>query len=138
MVIASVATGSYGWHLAWQAFLHFCVGCIFAYLCCINAQESRSQYAKVRHGQRANMLSRKMLHTLIPPNVLARLATHSYHMGILATEIPSCTIMFCSLKLPGRGQMLSGRCESRSLSQDAAEFEQLDSLYLDFDGAVQE
>ena len=58
-----------------------------ALLCYVCTQEARTQFARVKHVKQAASQSREMLCTLIPPNVLARLASHSHDKGILATDI---------------------------------------------------
>jgi hypothetical protein len=97
LIFANVATGSWGWHTWCRAALHVLVGSVVMYLCHVGTQESRKQFAWSKNVKLAANQSQRALYTLIPPNVLARLACHSDDMGILATEIEHCSIMFVSL-----------------------------------------
>ena len=61
------------------------------------------------------------------------LLRHDRDLGILATDIAHCTVMFCSLSNAG------GRnAQTRLVSADVANFQRLHAVYLDFDQAVRE
>lgn len=122
----ALATGLHGRQLCYILLLHSCVGCVTSFLCYVATQESRNHFAKIKQVKFTAKQSRKLLYTLIPPNVLARLASHSPDKGVLATDIVHCTIMFCSL---------SDR-EGGERKNEKREFQRLHAVCLDFDEAV--
>jgi hypothetical protein len=103
LVSVSIVMGQLGPQLAYFALLQTSVGLITAVLCHGSTQESRRMFAMASRVKLAARQSRKSLYTLIPPNVLARLASHSHELGILGTEIAECTVMFVSLDPSGGG-----------------------------------
>jgi class 3 adenylate cyclase len=94
--------------------------------------------------QQAAKQRRSFLHTLIPPNVLARLASHSTsNMGCLATDIPECIIMFCYMSTRQEHANDTDAEDFRRLQSskdandtDTEDFSQLHAVCLDFDDAV--
>jgi len=142
LVVGSLAVGFHGWRLVFLAAVHCCLSLVTSYLCWMGTHEARDQFAKVKHFKLAAKLSRKSLYTLIPPNVLARLASHSHDMGILATDIEHCTVMFCSvifrssLGASGGGADNSSWDDAMAADGDLADFERLHAVYLEFDEAV--
>jgi hypothetical protein len=49
LVVHCCAVGTYGWHVLCHCLLHLCVGSVIAYLSHVSTQESRIQFAEVRH-----------------------------------------------------------------------------------------
>jgi class 3 adenylate cyclase len=133
VVLLSMSVGSFGWHLVRFMLLLCCVSAVNTWLCYIGTSEERIQFAKVKHIKLAAKQSRMSLSTLIPPNVLSRLAYRKNDAGILATEIAHCTIMFCSLVDSGSRKR---QFRADNLSPDAAEFQRLHAVYLAFDEVV--
>jgi hypothetical protein len=78
LIVALVATGSWGWHAWCWASLHLLVGSVVIYLCHIGTVESRKQFGWAKNVNLAANQSQRALYTLIPQNVLARLACHRY------------------------------------------------------------
>eukprot|EP00802_Teleaulax_amphioxeia_P013280 Tamp_13330.p1 GENE.Tamp_13330~~Tamp_13330.p1 ORF type:complete len:524 (-),score=135.78 Tamp_13330:157-1728(-) len=101
------------------------IGCVVAALCHVSTQAARQQFSEGKHSRFAAEQSRKLLYTLIPPNVLARLAKHSTQteQGMLSTDIPHCTILFCKLT-------------AEDVVDDMAKLKKLDKVYCDLDSAV--
>jgi class 3 adenylate cyclase len=128
LLSACLAVGTYGWQVIYHCLLHLGVGCVIAYSCHVHTQESRNQFAKVKHVKLAAKQRRSVLYTLIPPNVLGAVAKHSPDLGLLAVDIPQCTIMFCSLTRALDGQHAN--------MTDAQDFRVLHAVCLDFDDAV--
>ena len=60
-------------------------------------QRLRNQFVVARHIRAAAESERRFLHTLMPDNVLSRLATHR-GPDLLGATIPHCTVMFCMLE----------------------------------------
>ena len=134
-VICQVATGSTGRHMWYRTLMLLMAGSMSPYLCYLSTQEARTEFRRVKQFKLAARQSRNLLSTLIPPNVLDRLASHSHDMGILATDIAQTTVMFCSLfseEASGSGQNM----RRRSISHHVSEFQRLHHVYLDFDEAV--
>jgi len=94
LIVALVATGSWGWHTWCWAGLHSLVGSVVIYLCYIGTLESRKQFAWAKSVNLAANQSQRALYTLIPQNVLARLACHRYGNFIAASLVG---IIFCSI-----------------------------------------
>ena len=94
-----VLEGRVGPSLVYGVLLQMGIGCVVAALCHVSTQAARQQFSEGKHSRFAAEQSRKLLYTLIPPNVLARLAKHSTQteQGMLSTDIPHCTILFCKL-----------------------------------------
>ena len=145
---ASVSTGTCGWSLVCHLLLHLSVGTATVLLSHKATEDSRARFAMVKHVKFAAERSRKWLHTLIPPNVLARIASHSPESGILGTEIRDCVIMFVSLHDPkadhdGEGiEAVSSRSGDDFApgqnpgSRDSVNFSRQHRAYSDFDDAV--
>ena len=134
-VICQVATGSTGRHMWYRTLMLLMAGSMSPYLCYLSTQEARTEFRRVKQFKLAARQSRNLLSTLIPPNVLDRLASHSHDMGILATDIAQTTVMFCSLF----SEEASGswpNMRRRSISHHVSEFQRLHHVYLDFDEAV--
>eukprot|EP00292_Cryptomonas_paramecium_P001906 CAMPEP_0113701888 /NCGR_PEP_ID=MMETSP0038_2-20120614/24846_1 /TAXON_ID=2898 /ORGANISM="Cryptomonas paramecium" /LENGTH=939 /DNA_ID=CAMNT_0000625873 /DNA_START=794 /DNA_END=3610 /DNA_ORIENTATION=+ /assembly_acc=CAM_ASM_000170 len=70
---------------------------------------------------------RLIVHSLIPANVLERIAAKNTDNGFIGSEIRECAIMFCSLSSPSN--IGSDNCE--------AFFGFLDQVFCDFDDAVE-
>ena len=139
LVSISLALGQPGRQLFYFAALHTCVGCVTAVLCYRSTQESRKTWLMVKHVKLAARQSRKSLHTLIPPNVLTRMASHSHDMGILGAEIEHCTVMFVAFEGQGNGQRPEYGATGPPgalLHDDVSAFIRLHSVLLEFDEAV--
>ena len=94
LIVALVAAGSSGWHAWCWASLHLLVGYVVIYLCYIRTVESREQFAWAKNVNLAADQSQRALYTLIPQNVLARLACHRYGNFIAVSLVG---IIFCSI-----------------------------------------
>jgi len=140
LMIAGVGTGNFGRHLVFYALLQTSIGCVSAFLCYVNTQYSRMSFAMFKRVKLAAKQSRKLLHTLIPPNVLQRLASRSddsHDTGMLAAEIPHCKIMFMSMHDPQRKRSAADRRRGMRCREDEVEeFNRLHQVYVDFDNAV--
>ena len=136
LMIAGVGTGNSGRHLVFYALLQTSIGCVSAFLCNVNTEYSRMSFDMFKRVKLAAKQSRKLLHTLIPPNVLQRLASRSDDIGILATEIPHYKIMFMSIQDPQRKSAADRRRGTRCREDEEEEFNRLHQVYVDFDNAV--
>lgn len=103
----------------------------------MSTRESRAVFQRIKAFKLASRKSCSLLHTLIPPNVLARLTAHSHDMGILATDISQCTVMFCSLV---SADTLANEDEDvgQGVEEDVGKFHMLHHVCLDFDEAVKQ
>ena len=99
-----VLEGRVGASLVYGVLLQMGVGCVVAALCHVSTKAARQQFSEGKDSRFAAEQSRKLLYTLIPPNVLARLAKHptQTEQGMLSTDIPHCTILFCKLTADDR------------------------------------
>jgi hypothetical protein len=73
------------------------VGLGAGYLCHVRKHISRQQFAVAKGTKFATEQNRNLLNTLIPHNVVQRLAGHKGG-EMLGNEIKECTVMFCSLE----------------------------------------
>ena len=97
LVGAVLAAGSHTWLLASLTAFQLIAGLSAACYCHAREARARRQFLVSRHIEAASENERRFLHTLVPDNVLGRLATHQ-GPEMLGATIPHCTIMFCSLE----------------------------------------
>jgi hypothetical protein len=97
LVAAVLAVGTRSWVLFTATLFQLAAGLSAAYMCRIRRQLARGQFAIAMGTRNAARKNRELLHTLIPENVLGRLASHEGG-AMLGTTIRECTIMFCSLE----------------------------------------
>ena len=62
--------------------MHICIGAASAFTCHRLTQNRRDSFLQVKRIKQAASQSRRFLSTLIPPNVLARMATHDRSCSI--------------------------------------------------------
>eukprot|EP00291_Cryptomonas_curvata_P021063 CAMPEP_0172172290 /NCGR_PEP_ID=MMETSP1050-20130122/12361_1 /TAXON_ID=233186 /ORGANISM="Cryptomonas curvata, Strain CCAP979/52" /LENGTH=507 /DNA_ID=CAMNT_0012843807 /DNA_START=379 /DNA_END=1899 /DNA_ORIENTATION=+ len=99
LVAAVLAVGTRSWVLLSAVLFQLATGLSAAYMCRVRQRLAREQFAVAKSTTGAARQNRKLLHTLIPKNVLSRLASHDASGGeMLGTTISECTIMFCSLE----------------------------------------
>ena len=96
LLVLSIAVGVDRWAIATCTLFQLATGLAVATFCQAGDQRSRDKFAMVKATQFAAEQNRALLYTLIPPNVVRRLATHTGD-DMLGRDIPLCTIMFCSL-----------------------------------------
>lgn len=92
--VLSVLVGWAGANMASILFLLLSCGCFATLLCDVQWRRSREEFATYKGILFASERRRRLLHTLIPPNVLDHMP-HSSH----AKLIPVATIMFCRISL---------------------------------------
>ena len=97
LVLAVLATGSRPWLLLSLAAFQLAAGLSAAAFCRAREALARRQFLVARHIRAAAESERRFLHTLMPDNVLSRLATHR-GPDLLGATIPHCTVMFCMLE----------------------------------------
>ena len=102
LVAAILAVGSRTWLLLTAATFQLAAGVSAALMCRVRQRLAREQFAIAKGTKGAAKQNRTLLHTLIPKNVLGRLASHAPDAGMLGTTIPECTVMFCSLEPQAR------------------------------------
>ena len=129
LAICFLATGMRHRHILYNLTFFTCVGSVQTFLCYVRTQDSRDKFAKIKHVKFAAKQSRQLLYTLIPPNVLSRLASHRPDDGVLATDIQECSIMFCSLALRSGGR-------GDRFRREKDRFKRLHAVCLDLDAAV--
>ena len=117
LVMLSLAAGIDAWTITFCTLFQLTTGLATASVCMGGDQRSRHKYAMGRATQFAAEQNRALLYTLIPQNVVQRLATHT-GAQMLGCDIPRCTVMFCAL-------------------ETHVPLALLDSIYSDFDAAVQ-
>ena len=106
--------------------LQACAGFSAARMCASHVRIAREQFAVAKASRFASEQTCNRLHTLIPKQVLPRLASHAGG-AMLGTLIPQCTVMFCSLDFgPGGGPALSAEL-----------YRLLDDIFSAFDDAVE-
>ena len=79
------------------------VGLGAAYFCHVRKQISRQQFAVAKGTKFATEQNRNLLNTLIPQNVVQKLAGHKGG-SMLGNEVKECTVMFCSLEPQARAR----------------------------------
>ena len=117
LIMLSLAVGFDAWAIAGCALFQLTTGLATAAFCMNGDQRSRDKYAMGKATQFAAEQNRALLYTLIPQNVVERLATHTGDR-LLGRDITLCTVMFCSL-------------------ETHIPLALLDSVYIAFDAAVQ-
>jgi hypothetical protein len=117
LIILSLGVGFDSWAIASCALFQLTMGLAAAAFCLNGDKRSRDKYAMAKSIQFAAEQSRALLYTLIPQNVVERLATHTGDR-LLGRDISLCTVMFCSL-------------------ETHIPLTLLDSVYIAFDTAVQ-
>jgi hypothetical protein len=109
-----------------SAFLQLLLGLAGALICRSNERKSREQFVLSKGLLFSAAQNSSLLHTLVPPNVVAALAGRSPG-EFVAEEIRHCTVMFCSL---------AQQCELKEVfSESIAHL--LDALFSAFDDAVE-
>ena len=98
---ALLSTGSYGVRVAAAVAFQFVAGFCAAGFCAVGRRTLRDEFAVERSIERAQERSASLLYTLIPRNVMARLAAHD-PARMLGCAVPHCTILFCAFEqVPG-------------------------------------
>ena len=98
LAAAVAAVGSAAWTLASALACLLAAGGLAAHLCRRRAAAARRQFAVDKGVRRAAEQSGNLLYTLIPRNVVERLAAAGPAGGMLGHELQHATVMFCSLE----------------------------------------
>jgi hypothetical protein len=117
LLMLSLAAGIDAWTISFCTLFQLSAGFAASVFCLSGDQRSRDKYTMDKATQFAAEQNRALLYTLIPQNVVQRLATHT-GAQMLGCDIALCTVMFCSL-------------------ETHIPMALLDSLYIAFDTAVQ-
>eukprot|EP00960_Hanusia_phi_P017875 525397-Hanusia_phi.AAC.4 len=107
-------------------FLQIVAGCFGALICFVRLMKERDLYLEAKQTLRIADESRKLVHSLIPENVMTKLVHHGNAGEFLGANIPFCIVMFCSL---GPQQLLKSKTSAEI-------FEILDQVFEKFDDAV--
>jgi hypothetical protein len=127
LAAAVLGVGSRTWMLL-TAILFQAVAGFSAVLICKNRERlARDRFAMAKETDNAARQNRILLHTLIPEDVLGRLASHAGD-DMLGTHIPECTVMFCALDPQAELQA--------ALSEEFFDF--LSVVFRRFDDAVEQ
>ena len=106
--------------------VHVAVGSSAVILCTSSEKASREQFCVAKATKMLAAKRLRLLHTLIPQNVMAKLASYQ-GKGMPAGQIPHCTVMFCLLDPP-------------TVLQTAAseqQFDLLNDVFCEFDHIVE-
>jgi len=117
LLVLSLGAGIGPWSVSFCAIFQLATGLATASICMGGDQRSRDKYAMGKATQFAAEQNRALLYTLIPQNVVQRLATHT-GAQMLGCDISRCTVLFASL-------------------ETHVPLTLLDSIYTAFDAAVQ-
>lgn len=117
LLMLSIGAGIDAWTVFVCTVFQLITGLATASVCLGGDQRSRDKFAMGKATEFAAEQNRALLYTLIPQNVVQRLATHT-GAQMLGCDIPHCTVMFCSL-------------------ETHVPLALLDSIYTSFDAAVQ-
>ncbi len=111
LVAAALAVGALDWGLLSAAALQLAAGLGAATLCRLRRAAAREEFAAMKGTLFAAEQSRGLLHTLVPRDVLRRLAARDAIAarvgadaaaagggGLLCADVRACTVMFCSLE----------------------------------------
>ncbi len=127
LAAAVLGVGSRTWML-FTAILFQAAAGFSAVLICKNRERlARGQFSMAKETDNAARQNRVLLHTLIPEDVLGRLAVHTGD-DMLGTHIPECTVMFCVLDPQAELQA--------ALSEEFFDF--LSFVFCRFDDAVEQ
>ena len=125
-LVSTIATGSTGITMITAVVFQFTFGLLASYFCAVSRRVARAEFAVEKSIEQASERNGSLLYTLIPRNVMERLASHDGG-GMLGRAIPHCTIMFCALEQE----------DDLQSAFTADVFGLLGSLFADLDDAVQ-
>ena len=128
LVVAVLSVGSRTWILLSALLFQSCAGLTAALACKNREFLAREQFSMAKKTDLAAQQNRVLLHTLIPEDVLDRIATRKAGDSLLGTQIPACTVLFCSLEPQAE---LQG-----ALSEELFDF--LSCVFCRFDDAVEQ
>ena len=97
LIISVLAMGATSWVLFSTVLFQFFAGLFASHFCGIHRSLAKKQFAIEKGTILANDQNSNLLYTLIPKNVVVRLADH-HDSSMLGTSIRHCTVMFCSLE----------------------------------------
>jgi class 3 adenylate cyclase len=124
-LVALILTGTRGSAMISAVVFQLVSGLFASYFCAVRRRIAWAEFLVERSIERASERNGNLLYTLIPRNVMARLASH-HGSDMLGRAIPHCTIMFCALEQE----------EDLQAAFTVDVFELLCSLFADFDDAV--
>ena len=126
LVISLLSVGTKLLLLFFAIALHLAVTLCNFVLCTSREKASREQFCVAKATKMLASKRLRLLNTLIPSNVVMKLASHQGR-GMPAANIPHCTVMFCLLEPP-------------TVSQTAAseqQFDLLNDVFSEFDDIVE-
>eukprot|EP00960_Hanusia_phi_P074956 768351-Hanusia_phi.AAC.1 len=126
LVVAVLSSGSYVLSLITSAIFFLVAGISSSFFCFVRHENEKQTFAIAKRTRFASEQSRNLVNTLMPENVLSRIAPLK-SKEFVGVTIPRCTIMFCSLAPQDVIQKES--------SQKIFHF--LDSVFETFDSEVQ-
>lgn len=98
LLIFSMAIGADAWSIITCVVFQLAAGAGTVFFCAVGDRLAREKFALLKATQFAGVQNRDLLHTLIPPNVVARMTGFKGEREMLGREIEHCIVMFCSLE----------------------------------------
>ena len=126
-IITVLSSGTKTFGLITIVVVEIIIGTIAAVECKRQRIASRNYFALAKGIKLATLQNRHLLYSLIPRNVVEHLRLHSIEDGMPGTDIPVCTVMFCSLE---PHELLRS-----SFSTEV--FDLINDVFSEFDAAVQ-